>query len=348
MKLHCSKILLFLLLLNILANNKNKPYITTDTPTTTSRVLSKCDMQTSIYDNDQDIKSVKENFNRQTSQRFEEHEKRMNIKRQKCKEQCDKDIEQIIVKDKMQKSFAEKVEKGCLKCGCGLGGVGVSVGIIGPIAVNEWEKAATAAAIASAKEAGALAGEAARIPAAIEAVIEGLESEFGVSELGSQLFKSFIKEQNYTNVSNISEFIQFQHNTKCLTLGQLAGTDKSFCSSLMQKSVATLNEHPGPVAGKGVSTGVVIKKSVESVMSQVEGVVERAANMAAEEATTLAMKTKTAAVDATYASCQTAIIASVVAILVIVLFMVIIYFILRYRRKKKINKRQQYTKLLNQ
>ncbi|ETW36946.1 hypothetical protein PFTANZ_02364 [Plasmodium falciparum Tanzania (2000708)] len=38
---------------------------------------------------------------------------------------------------------------------------------------------------------------------------------------------------------------------------------------------------------------------------------------------------------------------SVLAILIIVLVMVIIYLILRYRRKKKINKKLQYTKLLN-
>ncbi|WP_228715144.1 hypothetical protein, partial [Klebsiella pneumoniae] len=93
------------------------------------------------------MKSVKENFNRQTSQRFEEYEERMREKRQKCKEQCDKDIQQIILKDKIEKSLEEKVEKGCLRCGCGLGGVATSVGIFGAIAVNEWTKAATAAAV---------------------------------------------------------------------------------------------------------------------------------------------------------------------------------------------------------
>ncbi|SOS79053.1 PIR protein [Plasmodium sp. gorilla clade G1] len=154
MKLHCTKILLFALQLYVLEHNKNKPYITPDTPTTTSRVLSECDIQKSIYDNDEDMKSVKENFDRQTSHRFEEYEERMNVKRQKCKEQCDKDIQQIILKDKFQKSLEEKVEKGCLICGCGLGGVAAGVGIFGAIAVNEVKKAALLAAAQKGTEAG--------------------------------------------------------------------------------------------------------------------------------------------------------------------------------------------------
>ncbi|ETW59921.1 hypothetical protein PFMC_04196 [Plasmodium falciparum CAMP/Malaysia] len=135
MKLHYIKILLFSLPLNILVtssyvHDKNKPYITPHTPTTTSRVLSECDIPTSNYDNDADMKSVKENFDRQTSQRFDEYEERMSKKRQKCKEQCEKDIKQIILKDKMEKSLAEKVEKGCLRCGCGLGGVAATLVMI--------------------------------------------------------------------------------------------------------------------------------------------------------------------------------------------------------------------------
>ncbi|SOS81819.1 PIR protein, putative [Plasmodium sp.] len=127
MKLHYSKILLLYFALNILvsssyAHNKNKPYITLNTRTTTSRVLSECDIQTSIYDNDAEMKDVMENYNRQTSERFKKYDERMIRKRQKCKEQCDKDIQKIILKDKVQKSLAEKVEKVCLVCGCGLGG----------------------------------------------------------------------------------------------------------------------------------------------------------------------------------------------------------------------------------
>ncbi|KNC35052.1 rifin [Plasmodium falciparum RAJ116] len=128
------------------AHNKNKPYITQHTPIIISRMLSECDIETSIYDNDEDMKSVKENFDRQTSQRFEEYEERMIKNRQKCKEQCEKDIKQIILKDKIDKSLEEKIEKGCLRCGCGLGGVAAGVGIIGPAAVKGLENAALLAA----------------------------------------------------------------------------------------------------------------------------------------------------------------------------------------------------------
>ncbi|KYN92983.1 rifin, partial [Plasmodium reichenowi] len=106
-----------------------------------SRLLSEKDMQSSSYDNDADIKSVMQQFDDHTSQRFEEYEERMKDKRQKHKEKRDKNIEQIIKKDKMDKSLAEKVEIGCLRCGCGLGGVAASVGIFGSVAVNELTKA---------------------------------------------------------------------------------------------------------------------------------------------------------------------------------------------------------------
>ncbi|CDO61524.1 rifin [Plasmodium reichenowi] len=129
MKVHYSKILLFFLTLNILlillsnVYSKNKPYISPHhTRTTAPRVLSECDTQSSCYDNDADMKSVKENFDRQTSQRFEQYQERMKDKRQKRKVERDKNIQEIIKKDKMEKSLKEKVEKGCLMCGCALGG----------------------------------------------------------------------------------------------------------------------------------------------------------------------------------------------------------------------------------
>ncbi|ETW37618.1 hypothetical protein PFTANZ_01667 [Plasmodium falciparum Tanzania (2000708)] len=147
MKLYYYKILLFYLLLNILAHNKNKSYITRHTPTTSSRMLSECDINTSIYV-DKVMKSVKETFDRQTSQRFEEYEERMIEKRQKCKEQCDKDIQEIIVKDKIQKSLAGKVEKCCLRCGCGLGGVVAPVwGLVSGLWYGTWTQYVTQAPI---------------------------------------------------------------------------------------------------------------------------------------------------------------------------------------------------------
>ncbi|CDO62032.1 rifin, partial [Plasmodium reichenowi] len=121
MKLHCSKILLLFLPLNILAHNTNKPYITPH-HTQTNRSLCECDTQSSNYDKDTGMKSVMQQFVDRTSQRFEEYKERLKDKSQKRKEERDKNIQKIIEKDKMEKSLEQKIEKGCLKCGCALGG----------------------------------------------------------------------------------------------------------------------------------------------------------------------------------------------------------------------------------
>ncbi|EWC73420.1 surface antigen [Plasmodium falciparum UGT5.1] len=340
MKLHCSKILLFLLPLNILVtslsnvHNKNKPYITQHTPTTTSRLLSEKDTQSLNYDNDAEMKSMKEIFNRQTSQRFEEYEERIQEKRQKRKEQRDKNIQKIIEKDKMEKSLAEKVEKGCLRCGCGLGGVAASVGLFGGLGIYGWKTAATATAMAEGAVKSVAAAEAARIAAGIKAVISGIEREFSVSTVGVQGLQSLFTAQNYNNVINIARAINSEYKaSSCLISGPV--TDKSICPWVMRNFVSQ---------GNSGSTYKSIEIGVTSIVSKAETVAETAAKKATEEA----IKASTDAVESAYAACQTAIIASVVAILVIVLVMVIIFLILRYRRKKKLNEKQQYTKLLNQ
>ncbi|CDO61788.1 rifin, partial [Plasmodium reichenowi] len=133
-------------------DNKNKLYIT---PIYTPRVLGECDTQSSIYDNDAEMKSLKENFDRQTSQRFEEYEERMKEKRQKRKEERDRNIQEILKKDKMDKSLAEKIEKGCLKCGCGLGGGVLPVwGLVSGLWYATWSQYVTQKALAAGIEKG--------------------------------------------------------------------------------------------------------------------------------------------------------------------------------------------------
>ncbi|EWC73413.1 surface antigen [Plasmodium falciparum UGT5.1] len=347
MKLHYTKILLFSLPLNILVSlsythSKNKRHITAhNTPIIIPRVLSECDIHAPIYYNDEDMKSVKENFDRQTSRRFEEYEERMITQRQKFKEKRDKDIQKIILNDKIDKSLVEKVEQGCLKCGCGLGGVAASIGIIGPIAVNEWTKAATVAAIAAAKEAGAAEGASQGAAAGAAKVVELVKSTFKIEELCFRTLESIINTNTYTDVTLISGAIQVEYQaSSCFSLNSAA--PKPICSI-----VHTLGVTPEYVSVQG-SSRAVIGESVKKFVAQ---------GIKHAEATTLDVATKQtaiyearniAAVDATYASCQNAIIASTVVILVIVLVMLIIYLILRYRRRKKMNKKQQYTKLLNQ
>ncbi|ETW46408.1 hypothetical protein PFMALIP_05650 [Plasmodium falciparum MaliPS096_E11] len=315
MKLHYSKILLFSLPLNILvtssyAHNKNKPYITPHARTTTSRVLSECDIETSIYDNDPDMKYVKENFDRQTSQRFEEYEERMIKNRQKCKEQCEKDIKQIILKDKIDKSLEEKIEKGCLRCGCGLGGVAAGVGIIGPAAVKGLENAALLAASQMGIDVG------------IKAAIDGLGNIVGLIDFGLIDWAGMVAGITFFKPISLVSIVSEVYY-KCIDLGN--SFDFLFCRATKawdaQRSTLGL-------------------ETVSRQAAEVAGAAGRAAK-AAEEA-------QIGEVTIASSNAYSAIGYSVLAILIILLIMVIIYLILRYRRKKKMNKKVQYTKLLNQ
>ncbi|KOB89408.1 hypothetical protein PFDG_04957, partial [Plasmodium falciparum Dd2] len=189
MKIHYTNILLFPLKLNILVNTHKKPHTTArhtqKIPTT--RSLSECEFYAPVnYYSDPQMKKIMENFNKQTQQRFHEYDERMKTTRQKCKEQCEKDIQKIILKDKLEKeltqkfatlqtdiqndaiptcicekSIADKIEKGCLKCGGVFGGgIAPSIGTlggIGQVALSAWKTEAIAAATAAAEKAGAAA-----------------------------------------------------------------------------------------------------------------------------------------------------------------------------------------------
>ncbi|SOV78657.1 rifin PIR protein, putative [Plasmodium reichenowi] len=314
MKLHYSKILLFSLSLNIFVtsyhvNNKTKPYITTH-HTQTIRSLCECNTQSSIYDKDADMESVKENFDRQTSQRFEEYNERIKEKRKKCKEERDKNIQKIIDKDKMDKSLAEKIEKGCLRCGCGLGGVAASVGLFGGLGTYGWEMVATAAA---AKAKGAEAG--------VQALIKGLEDGFGLKELYHDSLVTFITKDNYCNTTIIAERVKYYYHSLCDTEATCVKNLKFMHYKSIEKAQGTLD-------------------IVEETKTFVEEAVKEATKVTNEFTAT-----ETAAESSHLYS---AIGYSVLAILIIVLIMIIIYLVLRYRRKKKMKKKAQYTKLLNQ
>ncbi|SOV80422.1 rifin PIR protein, putative [Plasmodium reichenowi] len=340
MKPHYSRRLLFALPLNIWVTsssnvyNKNKAYITTrHIPIYTSRVFRKCDTRSSIYDNDVHIKSVMRQFDDRTSQRFEEYEERMKVKRQKHIEQRDKNIEQIIEKDKMEKSLAEKVEKGCLKYGCGLEGVPASVGLLGGLGIYGWKTTALAAA----KKATMVEG----IAKGVAKVIELVHLEFGLSTLGAQTLETVLNVINYTNEKLISESIYMQYQSTCLCFdpGPVTFDPEPICISEWDKFVPELGDQG------------VFHKEIKIIETTVRTIVSYAKNTAVEAlkgATEEVIKAITSAVESIYASCQIAIFASVVAILVIVLVMVFIYLILRYRRKKKMKKKAHYTKLLNE
>ncbi|ETW15146.1 hypothetical protein PFFVO_05939 [Plasmodium falciparum Vietnam Oak-Knoll (FVO)] len=360
MKLYYYKILLFWIPLNILVlssyanNNKNKPSITQrHTPRYTSRVLSKCDIRSSIYDNDAQMKSVKENFERQTSQRFEEYQERMKEKQQKRKEQRDKNIQKIIHKDKMEKNLAEKIEKGCLMCGCGLGSVAGSVGLFGGIAINIWKPTALDAAIeaAIAKSAAKITAvaEAARILAGKEAVIAGLE-KLGVSILDNQLLVSYFTTTPYNTASVITTALYKQHYKICVydpsrNLSSPFGDVNrhiGICNSVLKQTEAVSQSRKYISHIDGIGT------AVQTIVSYADVSANAAAEIAevAEKATIKVAQEK--AMEAASTELYTTIGYTILAILIIVLIMLIIYLILRYRRKKKMNKKAQYTKLLNE
>ncbi|KOB84870.1 hypothetical protein PFDG_00191 [Plasmodium falciparum Dd2] len=310
MKLHYSIILLFSIPLNILAHNKNKPYITPHTPTNTSRVLSECNLYMPNYDKDPDMKSVKEHFDRQTSQRFEEYEERMIKNRRKCKEKCDKDIQQIILKDKMDKSLAEKVEIGCLRCGCGLGVVAAGVGIIGPVAVKGLENAAMLVAAQKGIEVG------------MAKAIEKLGEIYGLIEFSYLPWAAKINGTNFFHKNSLVLIVGEAYN-KCTDVEAAKGS--LFCQAmdgLDKISNTCALQTISPMAAKAAEAAGEVAKAAEE--AQIGKVTIASSNA------------------------YSAIGYSVTAILIILLVMVIIYLILRYRRKKKMNKKGQYTKLLNQ
>ncbi|SCM18920.1 PIR protein, pseudogene, putative [Plasmodium sp.] len=358
MKVHYFNIFLFSLSLNILllsseVYNQRNLYTTLYTPKPTTRILCECDIYTSIYDNDEDMKSVKEIFDSQTSQRFEEYNERMQEKRQKCKEQCEKDIKTIILKDKIQKeltdnfsslqtdistddiptcvcekSVADKVEKTCLKCGGVLGGGIPGLGYIGGTAlyaINVWKDAELAAAIQFATKEGIKEG----IKAGIQASIKGVKDKFGLENLCYSRWTSIFTANNYSNQDLLIAAIKEEYIT--------------FADSGLTEGYGVLSYYRSQF---GVQSRIfhALSENAKTVALQASKAAEQATNETTK-ALTLEKTTEITTVSSTY---YTAIIASIVAIVVIVLVMLIIYLILRYRRKKKIKKKLQYIKLLKE
>ncbi|CDO62092.1 rifin, partial [Plasmodium reichenowi] len=330
--------------LNILVNTQKNPSITQKIPTT--RSLCECELYAPAkYDNDPQMKYVMDNFNKQIQERFEEYDERMKSKRKHYKDRCDKQIQKIILKDKLEKqmaqklttletkldtndiptcicekSLADKVEKGCLRCGgilgaampefCSIGGSLLS-------ALYAWKpvalKAATEYALSEATKAATQAG--------INAV--KLEIEKFLTHFTGQFyadFSSVVSKTNFRCGSLLHKSAMELLNGSCHFDGKLTTGD--FCSTILRGDTTTFV----PFAQDGAT-------AYDATFTIQKGTIE-----AAQEK----------AIGTTFMGNQTAIIASIVAIVVIVLVMIIIYLILRYRRKKKMKKKLQYVKLLDE
>ncbi|CDO61924.1 rifin [Plasmodium reichenowi] len=375
MKFHYINILLFALPLNILvtlchAHNKNKPYITPQhTPTT--RSLCECELYARAnYDNDPEMKEVMQQFDDRTTQRFHEYDERGKTTRQKCKEQCDKEIQKIILKDKLEKQMAEqfsrlhtdiqsdaiptcvceksvadKVEKGCLRCGGVLGGgVAPGVGILGGIgeaAMSAWKVAALKAAARYAMKEGVAKGLAAGNARGMEIIRFGLQ-HFGVDQLGIGSWERFLINGYNINIEGLANVIFNKLNSTCST-----NADKSI--GTMCK---TIRVNLGILGKNGEPLGAPNSTPVIKALNNLAGRATQAAKAEADQvrtATTAAIKTEqTGVINTICGTWDTAITASVVAIVVIILVMLIIYLVLRYRRKRKMKKKLQYIKLLEE
>ncbi|SOS79547.1 PIR protein, putative [Plasmodium sp. gorilla clade G1] len=348
MKVHYINILLFALPLNILVHNqRNHKSTTLHKPI--SRLLCECELYVPHnYDNDPQMKSVMDNFNKQTQQRFHEYDDRMKTTRQKCKERCDKEIQKIILKDKLEKqmeeqlttletkidtddiptcicekSLADKIEKGCLKCAQNLGGiVAPSSGVLAGIAEGAlivWKPtaitAAKAAALTEAKKAATNAGMNAVI-SKIKVFLADFTGARGYVDL-----LPIVNESTYKNGPALVESARKLINDS-YKIARINGTTSFQNTALM-------------------SPGKYYVGDLGKIGSD-------AYDVAYASQTTTLTEAKVGAVEAKYGVWQTANIAPVIAIVVIVLIMVIIYLILRYRREKKMKKKLQYIKLLEE
>ncbi|SPJ10084.1 rifin PIR protein,putative [Plasmodium sp. DRC-Itaito] len=350
MKINYINILLFALPLNILVNKHIKPQTTQKIPT--NRSLCECDLYKPNYDNDPQMKSVMANFNKQTQQRFHEYDDRMIEKRKQCKEKCDKESQKIILKDKLEKelmdkfatlhtdiqsdaiptcicekSIADKVEKGCLRCGGVLGGgVAPSVGLLGGTGIYGWEIVALEASKEAAIEAALNYGISEGTKEGIKLVISKLLDLLNFSEITRDIWLSFIKPSNYYTVSGLAAAAKAAKASKGTVCVSTGGSMKPACDMIINNS----EMYFGPIAKSG----------------------EEAAKAKALEVTKRVTSTyitqQSSKVTAASTPLYNAITYSVLAIIIIVLIMVIIYLILRRRRKKKMKKKLQYIKLLEE
>ncbi|CDO62104.1 rifin [Plasmodium reichenowi] len=368
MNVHCINILLFALPLNILEYKINKPHIT-PRHTHTNRSLCECELYAlANYDNDPQMKEVMDNFNKQTQQRFEKYDDRMVDKRKECKDKCDKEIQKIILKDKLEKqmekqlttleakidtndiptcvcekSIADKMEKGCLRCAGVLGGTLPELGLMGGTALYTLSQLKPAALFAATKYAmaqGLVKGVSAGNTLGMKIVTAGLRA-LGVEELGIKSLESFFPKGYIIDVSSVAKTIADKH-------GQI-------CAIKITNDASTMCEQIGAKIGTHLPGGKYGPPAKDAVTPKLEGILGKAKLSAGAEASEVISTTssniiteETALIEGGFNSTITSIYAAIIAIVVIVLIMVIIYLILRYRRKKKMKKKLQYIKLLEE
>ncbi|EWC79144.1 surface antigen [Plasmodium falciparum UGT5.1] len=310
-------------------NQRNHKSTTNHTPNIpTNRLLCECELYApAYYDNDPQMKEVMETFNRQTQQRFHEYDDRMFEKRKHCKDKCDKEIQKIILKDKLEKqmtqelttletkidtgdiptcvcekSLADKVEKNCLRCGGILGSAMPQLGLIGGSALY-------VAAVKSSVELGIKMG--------MQTAITSLKGLWGLNKLiNAKVIEKFVTPINYCNKTSIIEFLNKIYSNSCASKSSKL---ELFCNTVSSR------EGVEGLAARGAS----IAEDANSIGAHYES--EKFAEMTS--------------VSAIFSD---PVVISAIVVVTIAVILLIIYLILRYRRKKKMKKKLQYIKLLNQ
>ncbi|SOV83999.1 rifin PIR protein, putative [Plasmodium reichenowi] len=369
MKVYYINILLFALPLNILVHNKWNHKSITPRHTPITRLLCECELYAPAnYDNDPEMNEVMQQFEDRTSERLRDYDDRMKSKRMQCKDKCDKEIQKIILKDKLEKELMDKfatlqtdiqsdsiptcvceksveakVEKGCLRCAQNMGGiVAPSSGVLGEIAalsVNAWKTTAIDVATKYAMAQGVAKGAIAGKDAGMKVVIRILQ-ERGIEQYCNGIYKSMLKIDSFADLKTFVNPIIAEHDKICMVT---ASSDNPICRAFdIKLGVFTADGKPGPPANQ------LVPGMLDFIAKKAELTATDQAAKVSSATYSKIMTKQTALVEGGFNSTITSIYAAIIAIVVIILIMVIIYKILRYRRKKKMKKKLQYIKLLEE
>ncbi|ETW37617.1 hypothetical protein PFTANZ_01666 [Plasmodium falciparum Tanzania (2000708)] len=228
------------------------------------------------------------------------------------------------------------------------GAVTLSSGVlggIGAVAVHAWKPLALKDAIAAALKANdamiSTAANAAGMKAGKIAVIGSLK-ELGVEYFWPEMSSSILKMGHYNEVANLTGVIYEKKFYAC----------DAMSTKMFEAVCEPFDMRFDILKADGVTNGVLPKEGVPKVLKgiveQAEGIAETEAAKVAAAKTATIKATQEKAIEAASTHLYTTIAYSILAILIIVLIMVIIYLILRYRRKKKMKKKLQYIKLLEE
>ncbi|KOB89392.1 hypothetical protein PFDG_04941, partial [Plasmodium falciparum Dd2] len=219
------------------------------------------------------------------------------------------------------KIIADKIEKGCLKCGGVFGGgIAPSIGTlggIGQVALSAWKTEAIAAATAAAEKAGAAAGLKAGNAQGMAIVIKGLKA-YGVHELYPELLQSIGSKIPYYDIANIAKAIITKKTQMC-------GLNPSSANEAICKTI-NINFKLIPNGNQNYyPTQTGIEKGVTQVVGKATQTADFLANKVSSETSSRIISKQTALIEAGFDSSTTSIYASIIVILIIVLIMIFIH-----------------------